>query len=196
MDDEKLAELLPAFSKIYYFIKPHSYREYPRIRESGRFKITKKEPSVRLEAEDYSVLWLIQMFCGKSKHCLEIDVKKAFLWKRHGDINKFTDTIIPKLDCAGLINKSFSNRNGKPMLELTEEGINLLNKLEEERIVGLKELFTVGLNSLNKLNEISVGRNQQFLEILMKRISHKLWSNIKSESAKIKVSERIKTNND
>lgn len=173
---ETINNLLPFFSKLYFFNKLHRIRESPVLKPQGKIKKLQAGDIVCLGAEEFSVLWLIESIIESvDKKPIEINNKETFccdrslleqffLWRKspRNDqaLNTFNNkfkSIIRKLQATEMIDYEDDEENKKKhLLYLTDKGVELLRDLKEERagqLAGILTQSTIKPNEYKRLEE-------------------------------------------
>lgn len=181
--DNKIKELIPFFSKVYYFNKLHTVREYPAKRPTGlRKKTVEKGDLIDLGAEEYSLLWLIEtLSISDYKRTVEIEnpydktvikidcceqdfLKKTYFWRKpvinnEEQANYFESRFrylldtLKTVDLVSSLPDNDQNKN-KSLEYITRQGQICLEDLRKERFLELKTILRLSGVNLKQLNTI------------------------------------------
>lgn len=171
--EEAVEQFLHSLPKVYYFIRQHQPRKYEAVKTIGTSY--SEGELLELNVLHFSTLWLIETLIEKEGQSKRTELKKLFLWKHPGKENTFDETVMDRLDAAGLIERKEDDKDRRTkVVQLTSIGHQLLEELREDRRKNVETLFSLlGIESEEAIKNIMVHFNE---------LAENVWSVLREEA--------------
>jgi hypothetical protein len=162
---QTVERILPYFSKLYFFNRLHRERKFVVVKRQAVSGLKKEGKEIVLNAQDFSLLWLIGTLATESHdsvpsmYCEQTLVQQFYLWRRSPEdhdeavtANNRFNFLMKRLMAVDLIDyEDHPETKRKHAIYLKPKGTALLQDLKDERA---KQLIRVlGLGKLKRTEQ-------------------------------------------